>query len=335
MIPERYNNENLGRVIKNPHLITNEIEILKRWMKQQYRKNKFKKQYGSGIDVMSQDWDYLIILDACRYDAFANLVDLEGDLRSVISKGSHSIEFCKKNFAGNEFHNAVYVTANGYGARISENVFHELIFTDESDAVPEADVLHSSLEGMTPSTVYNVALDAYSKYPNKRIIIHFMQPHDPYLGPTAEDLRSRVEDDGLTVVARDSEKLKNYDTSDSNVVSTLAGAARKDYITHDELKNVYYENLEVVLEYVNNLIDKLDGKIVVTADHGELLGEHNTVGHPKYRYYEKLRKVPWLIIDTNDRPDIISEEPTESIIADDDIIENRLRSLGYKVAHEK
>ncbi|WP_280537346.1 sulfatase-like hydrolase/transferase [Halopenitus sp. POP-27] len=279
---------------------------------------------------MSQDWDYLIILDACRYDAFAEVADLGGNLKYAISKGSHSIEFCEKNFAGNEYYDTVYVTANGYGAQISQNVFYDLIFTDESDAVPEVDVLHSSSEGLAPRTVANAALDAYSKHPNKRMIIHFMQPHGPYLGSTAEDLRNRVADEGLKVIARDSENIKKYDTSNSNVVSTLGGAARKGYISNDELRSVYYENLEIALQYVRLLIDELNGKIVVTADHGELLGEHDTIGHPKYKYYKELRKVPWLVINTHNRPDIISDKPTESTMIDEAIVEDRLRALGYK-----
>lgn len=330
MIPDRYNKENLIRAAKDPSLFTGEIRRQLQSIKHQPRKLYFKQKYGPGLDVMSQDWDYLIILDACRYDAFAEVVDLDGDLKCVTSRGSHSIEFCEKNFAGNEYYDTVYVTANGYGARLSQNVFHDLIFTDESDVVSDVDVLHSSSEGMAPSTVSNAALEAYNNYPNKRMIIHFMQPHDPYLGPTAEDLRSRVADDGLTVVARDPEKIKNHDTNDSNVVSTLAGAVNDGYISQEELKEVYYENLEIVLEHVNDLINELVGKIVVTADHGELFGEYDIIGHPKYRYYKELREVPWLIIDTDDRPDIISEKPTESTIVDEDAVEERLRALGYK-----
>ena len=330
MIPERYNQENLIRAAKDPSLFTNEIKRQLQWIKHQPRKLYFKQKYGPGLDVMSQDWDYLIILDSCRYDAFAEVADLDGDLKRVISKGSHSIEFCEKNFAGNRYYDTVYVTANGYGAQLSQNVFHDLIFTDESDAVSDVDVLHSSSEGMAPSTVANAALDACSKYPNKRMIIHFMQPHDPYLGPTAEDLRSRVADDGLTVVARDPEKIEKYDTNDSNVVSTLAGAANDDYISQQELEKVYYENLEIVLEHVSNLINEFVGKIVVTADHGDLFGEHNIIGHPKYRYYKELREVPWLVIDANDRPDIISENPTGSTRINEDAVDERLRALGYK-----
>jgi len=330
MIPERYNKENLVRAIKSPSLAVHEVQNQANSLLHVPRKIRFKQKYGSGINVMNEDWDFLIILDACRYDAFEQIVDIEGELQSVISRGSHSIEFCEENFKNKQYHDTVYVTANGYGAQIAEGVFHDLIFTDESDALPEVDVLHSSHDGMAPSTVYNAALDAVDEYPNKRMIIHFMQPHDPYLGQTAEDLRSRVEANGLTVISRDPEKLKKYDTSDENVVSTLAGAAKEGYITETDLQTIYHENLEVVSEYINDLVERLTGEIVVTADHGEMLGERGMIGHPKYKYFIELRKVPWLRISSSARRDIRKEEPVDSVTVDDNIVEKRLKALGYK-----
>jgi hypothetical protein len=330
MIPERYNRENLVRVIREPSLAVKEMQRQVRPLLHIPRKIWFKQKHGSGIDIMSEDWDFLIILDACRYDAFEEVIDIDGELKSVISRGSHSIEFCKKNFEDKQYHDTVYVTANGYGAQIAEGVFHDLIFTDEDDLVPEVDVLHSSHEGMAPSTVYDAALDAVNKYPNKRIIIHFMQPHDPYLGEKAEVLRSRVESDGLTVISRDPKKIKKHNVSECNTVSTLAGAVEKGYVTENELQTIYYENLEVVSEYVSDLVESLTGEIVVTADHGEMLGERNIIGHPKYKYFNELREVPWLRVSSNTRREVYEEEPVESVAVDDNVIEKRLKALGYK-----
>ncbi len=279
---------------------------------------------------MAKDWDYLIILDACRYDIFEEVASMEGNLNSVISRGSHSKEFATKNFANRELYNTVYVTANGYGARIADGAFHDLIFTDEDDAVEDVEVLHSSAKGMAPSTVYNATIDAYEKYPNKRIISHFMQPHSPYLGERAEELRKRVKNEGLIVLSRDPEKIKNYDQNGENVVSTLGGAVREGYMTMEEFKEVYVENLEIVLEYVSSLIEYFDGKIVVTADHGQSLGEKDVFGHPQNTYMEELRRVPWLTVDSGDRPEVTSEKPTTLQDITNEAIEKRLVNLGYK-----
>ncbi|GEM_PF-6851923 len=70
-------------------------------------------------------------------------------------------------------------------------------------------------------------------------------------------------------------------------------------------------NLKLVLEYVLKLIDKLSGRIVVAADHGEGFGEPlNTwiginigiYGHIPEIPHEVLIKVPWLIVEKRAKP---------------------------------
>jgi len=288
----------------------------------------FHRKYAKGIDIMARDWDYLIFLDACRYDIFRQYVNLDGELESVISKGSHSREFCKAHFDGQEYFDTVYVTANGYGAQIGESTFHDLIFTDEMDSVPDADVLHSTRSGLAPSTVYNAAVEAYEDYPDKRIIIHFMQPHMPYFGSKADALRRRVEKEGLTIRSRKKEKIDNSQRKE-NVESGLDGAFRKGYITAKELRKVYIENLQTVIPYIRRLLGELDGKIVVTSDHGEYLGEYGKAGHYEYEYSEELRMVPWLTVSSDSRPDITNEEPTDVSTIGEGTVEKRLAELGY------
>ena len=66
---------------------------------------------------------------------------------------------------------------------------------------------------------------------------------------------------------------------------------------------MYELNLRHVLRYVNELVRNIlnfnkNFKIIVTADHGELLGERCEIGHvvghnlPE-KYELKLREVPW------------------------------------------
>lgn len=58
----------------------------------------------------------------------------------------------------------------------------------------------------------------------------------------------------------------------------------------------YEKNLEQVLEHVEELSNILEGKTVVTADHGDLLGENGLYGHPGNSNLKVLRKVPWDVI---------------------------------------
>jgi len=317
--------------VKASKYITTESKNTIRKRLLNYPRNRlFQRTHGPAVDVMEQDWDVLVILDACRYDIFAETVNIDGELTSINSRGSHSEEFCTAHFANRKHHDTVYVTANGYGARIGSESFHDLIFTDEDDSVSDVDVKHSTITGLAPSTVVDAAVNANNKYPNKRMIVHFMQPHMPYLGSKADELRRRVEDEGLVVRSRDPEKIEKYDTDEINVVSGLDGAFREGYITESELRQIYTENLEIVLEHVKELLEEVTGKVVITSDHGEHLGEDGLAGHFKYKYTEELRIVPWLVVDNGPRPEITEEEPVTSATVSEDAVEKRLKNLGYK-----
>lgn len=61
---------------------------------------------------MIEDWDNLVLLDACRYDQFERLNTISGVLENRISQGSSTFEFLTENIAGKKSHDTVYVTSN-------------------------------------------------------------------------------------------------------------------------------------------------------------------------------------------------------------------------------
>lgn len=255
---------------------------------------------------MYDDWDHLIILDACRYDTFSEVNWIDGNLESRISNGSHSIEFAKNNFANEDYCDTVYVTANAHGARIGQGHFHDIVFTERDDE----DGSWASRNGMHPETVSESAVETVARYPNKRHIVHFMQPHSPYFGEKAETIRERLENRGI-----DDLGSSQWDSGPN-----LKLALQDGLVTFEELNQVYVENLRYVLKYVEDLCDCLPGKVAITADHGELLGERDgvwkysdlkrqspdgiPVGHPQNVYLPELRKVPYLVIESDERTDI-------------------------------
>lgn len=331
IIPDRYGLENLKRVINNPSLLKKEPKTLVSNISLFINKVVFQIGYNTDINIIDKDWDYLIILDACRYDIFSKVNWIDGDLISWISNGSHSVEFAEKNFKNRELYDTVYTTANAHGARIGQDSFHDIIFTERNDTEDWA-----SRNGMHPKLVYESALDSYNKFPNKRHIFHFMQPHSPYFGEKANKLRARCAEEGVN----------DLGSTQWEEGPNLKLALQEGLISLSEFKEVYIENLEFVLRYIENLCDELDGKIVITADHGELLGDQDgfwkysdlkrqtpngvPVGHPKNVYVPELRKVPYLVIDSADRPVIVSENPKENGKIESNKIEDRLRALGYK-----
>jgi hypothetical protein len=294
-------------------------------------KYTFQRKHGYCETVIDKDWDYLFILDGCRYDKFNEINWIDGELKSMISAGSHSEEFSINNFKSKNLYDTIYVTANAHGARIGEGNFHDIIFTEKND-----DDSWATRNGMHPKNVTESAITAYDTFPNKRIIVHFMQPHSPYFGKKANYIREKLSEKGV-----DSLGSSQWETGPN-----LKLAVKKGLIKASELLEVYEENLRFVLRYVEELSEKMEGKKVVTADHGELLGERDglwkysdfsrqtpdrtPVGHPKNVYIEEVRKVPYLIIDSGERSEISSETPKKRNSIDEDVIEKRLVELGYK-----
>jgi membrane-anchored protein YejM (alkaline phosphatase superfamily) len=101
-----------------------------------------------------------------------------------------------------------------------------------------------------------------------------------------------------------------------------------------ELKRAYRENLKIVLAQVSKLLPHLEGKTVLTADHGEMLGDRyktlplKDYGHYAGIYNEALTRVPWHIVKDENRKRIIEDPPEQQVVANE-ATEQNLRNLGY------
>jgi membrane-anchored protein YejM (alkaline phosphatase superfamily) len=65
------------------------------------------------------------------------------------------------------------------------------------------------------------------------------------------------------------------------------------------LRKAYRENLRLVLESVAELLENVSGNILITADHGEYLGENRRYGHGLVPRHYPIIEVPWLVIEEN------------------------------------
>lgn len=260
-----------------------------------------------GIDIFEESWDNLIILDACRYDIFQEEHNLPGDLEYRISRGSMSKEFIIGNFKNKNLHDTVYISGNSWYARLCQDINTEVHYYSLIDSdYPEKTEM-----------ITNQAKSAVENYPKKRLIVHYMLPHAPYIGKTAKKNFPDIETQRNRLFA--DLRTNNVDISDN------------------ELKRAYRENLRIVMPKVAQLLNIFPGKTVVTADHGELLGDlispipYREYSHPKRLYVDELVKVPWLVYEEGVKEEIISEPPPEANLkglTDEDIKKN-LKNLGY------
>ena len=212
-----------------------------------------------------EDWDNLIILDACRHDLYQAVTG--NDVNCRISCGSVSEEYVRHNFSEGDWKDTVYINSNPYlsDSKLNSITGRENIFHEKFDTIDEG--WDEELTTVPPDAVRQDAETAAKLFPDKRLIIHFMQPHHRFLT-----------DDGKT--ARKSSKY-SYDIANSGRVDKEA------------MIEAYKENIEIVMDQVEELLPELEGKTIITSDHGELLGENGLYGHFYDNQVKELRKVPW------------------------------------------
>lgn len=263
-------------------------------------------------NITLENWDNLIILDACRFDFFNKVYKdyLDGKLEKRISEGSSTPEWLAKTFT--KKYDYTYISANPFinsqGLPLNKcriecrnyswnaiNHFSKIIDVWEFGWNNESNTVH-------PREV-NIAY--LSNKDNNKTIIHYDQPHTPYLSY-----------DEIYHPGRIINKIK--DAYYKFYLDTIFDLRRHPFIRemilklfkspdqYSPLKKIcielgmerllyYYEdNLRIVLSYVSQLMEELNGKTIITADHGEAFGENGIWGHQLETHIPVLIEVPWL-----------------------------------------
>lgn len=275
--------------------------------------------------IPDEDWDTLIILDACRYDIFKNSSLNEGVLRRRVSEGSKTSEFLKENFKSKELLDTVYVTANPMHRRINlEEPFYRTVpvWRDHWD---------NKYGTVLPADVTDQAIKFHKKYPEKRIIVHYNQPHEPFIGKSRTVIQSAIKEVSNSPTAQ---TFEFFDRKPDMQNSTHWHALKSGIIDKKAMYEAYSENLEAVLPKVIELVDCVKGRVVITSDHGNAFGERGpfgmkVYGHPYRTYMKELVTVPWLEIQGEERRNVTSGDQTEAPRVPETNIDQRLENLGY------
>jgi len=306
----------LSRAIRSPRLFLRGINRL-------YHRRGFRSENSDGIEVFDEDWDTLVVLDACRYDMFESTNWLDGSLSSRISKGSSTVEWLQANFDGRDLRDTVYVTAN---PQLEENRDQWDIQLHETINVWLEDGWDDETGTVRAETMTEAALDASEQFPHKRLVVHYMQPHYPFV-PSDTTF--------------DKEHLSSIDGDGSGPEGENVWGQKftgQIEITDRNLWSMYVENLEYVLEHVEVLLESISGKTVITSDHGNYVSERSSpipfreYGHPRGIYDDVLVRVPWLEFENGRRRQVQNGAPNKGndLGPESDVIKERLRDLGYK-----
>ena len=147
-----------------------------------------------------------------------------------------------------------------------------------------------------PETLTDWVLDrARSAGQPERLVVHYLQPHLPNIGDWDE----------------------------------AAGHWPED--AEEPGDRAYAANLWRAWVQVCRLIKGLRGRIVVTSDHGEMLGEEDGKrGHECHWDHPVLRRVPWLVVaDLGGHEASGADDWSTGEEPDEEEIKERMRKLGY------
>lgn len=230
--------------------------------------------------IYELDFDTLVILDACRLDLMKDLYgyNKEINIQSRTTVGSHTRDFIEKTFTSVNMKDTVVVTANPH--------YHNVVFKDVTGRRREEvfeEVFDVFLDGtnlndsIKAENVVKKAKKAKRLYPNKKLLVHMMQPHHPFIG-------SNYGFKGVKGFKYFFEKKRT-----PNVWSK----AERGLVDESKLWRAYKENLEYGWnEGVVKINELVEGKTVVTSDHGNMFGENGLYGHLAKLKNKYIRKVP-------------------------------------------
>ncbi len=233
--------------------------------------------------ITDRAWDTLIVLDACRLDVFRTAWP---GCSSIVSPGSCTLDWVEANFVRNPSNHALadvtMVTANPYSSRE--------FFDTKGWSYPLAACISAwkvgwdmELDTVPPETVVEETIRA-QEGDSDRLLVHFLQPHAPFIGDPSLPMP----------LGRDPKRPIGYGVGDATW-----RAIRSGLVPIEEAKAAYRGNLQLVLRHVSRLLGILEGRIVITSDHGELFGEYGLFGHPERVSVPPLVNVPWLELDSD------------------------------------
>lgn len=287
------------------------------------RYHKATGDYERGDIVFDDDWDVLVVLDACRTDLMRETLDDDRwshepqwdwahKWSTRWSAGSSSEEFMRRSFTDE------YAEEMAETAHITANVFSDSELDGESWGELDEVWRHGwdSDRGTTPArAVVDSAISSWRDDEYERMIVWLMQPHAPFF-------EAEWSWTGKTLDRAQSE----WGSSDAQ--KTIWNRMRDGEVSRETVWDAYRDNLEYALDEVGRLLASIDAETVaVTSDHGNGLGERGIYGHPTGVASPELRKVPWIETTARDTGEFDPEDSNETDT--DESVEERLQALGY------
>jgi hypothetical protein len=271
-------------------------------------------------DLRDSNQYALIVLDALRYDYAREILPmyLNGTLTCAWSAAHDTFQYGNRCWGDRVYDEVTYVSGavplNSEETEFDNEHFNRLY----GDFVPRDNLpgLIDAWKDCWDTSLGTVPADALTDYARDyqdadQLVVHYFQPHAPYIGR-----------EGL---------LGHTDSTDAEpntgepVDKPLWDSIKEGETTVNRLQAAYRANVHVAAREAARFIQSLDDRrVVVMADHGELLADYGTdaVSHPRVPYPE-IRRVPWFEVDS------ITTGPQTRERGGSDSVADRLEALGY------
>jgi hypothetical protein len=287
-----------------------------------YAVARFERRRPVGRSIWEENWDLCIVLDSARADMLYGAVHqfFSAEKGTAWSVGSVTTEWIANTFHErhcDELDNVAYVTANPHSSTVFDDGQYltnpntspvsypdaPVVKRDALDGVHEVWRAHATRQGAVgPQTMHDATIEAMRRY--DRVVAHWLQPHEPFIARTAPVT-------GGTVLEGD-----------------VWAAMQRGDVEPSKVWESYEANLLYALTKVEQLLDRVNGRVLVTADHGNAFGDWGVYGHPFGWPEPAVRRVPWVLVHatTTDgyKPDAVLDTHDEAAAMQD-----QLSALGY------
>lgn len=306
---------------------------------------RITSRFPLGTNILNRDWDVCIILDACRVDVLQEVAaeyEFIDEVDRIWSLGGSSPEWIVHTFDSDwngPLSNTAYLTSNAW----AERVLVDRLYPDDESAdnktierlrqcgdwnpifpselgslekiweyIPEDQEINEEVDpgglmpgGAPPRYVTDRAISVARHSEYDRLILHYMQPHAPYLAEARRKGRDPYE----------------YEKQPFKYLRRTGD--------RESVWNAYLGELRYVLDDVALLLRNIDAnQVVISADHGEAFGEYGVFNHHTGSLHPNIRFVPWVRTSASNTESYI---PQVKASKNNDVsVNDRLEALGYK-----
>ena len=265
----------------------------RKWALQQVTRQSYQQLNR----IREVDWDVLLVLDACRYDTFTDIVTVSTE--PIRSHASATPQWLRTMHKAGRFDGVSVVTANPQYEKV------DVPFNGARTRYVFESEWHDELGTVLPTPVLD-EVDAALEEHGAPVLGHLVQPHWPYVQRFGDQWVPAMNARGIGVVGRSAQVAMSKGRFDPRTALRAYRAC---------LRSVW----EVIAPRIGDLVGR-GYTVALTADHGEVFGRSGDwwlYEHPSRVHVCSLTEVPWLTVEPADKGGVDAET------------EAKLNALGY------